>query len=80
MESINIHFILDDQPWNDSDGIVDDAENEKLPPLRAVIYDFSAVSYLDTSGFQALIDIRKAVGLYFKYLDEQFFNHDMILN
>ncbi|CAG8549463.1 22976_t:CDS:10 [Rhizophagus irregularis] len=51
----------DDQPWNETDGLVDAAENEKLLPLRAVIYDFSAISYVDTSGFQALIDVRKAV-------------------
>ncbi|CAB4429222.1 unnamed protein product [Rhizophagus irregularis] len=51
----------DDQPWNETDGLVDAAENEKLSPLRAVIYDFSAISYVDTSGFQALIDVRKAV-------------------
>jgi len=36
-------------------------ENEKLPVLRAVIFDCSAVPTIDTSGLQALLDVKKTV-------------------
>ncbi|KAH7107846.1 sulfate transporter family-domain-containing protein [Auriculariales sp. MPI-PUGE-AT-0066] len=52
---------LHDRPWNDpgpARGKEDVIDNNK-PLLRAIVLDFSAVSQLDTTAVQNLIDIRK---------------------
>jgi len=56
-----------DQPWNESDEMIDPAKSAMLPQLRAVIYDFSAVSIIDSSGFQALLDIKRAINKHAAY-------------
>ncbi|RIB09699.1 sulfate transporter family-domain-containing protein, partial [Gigaspora rosea] len=50
-----------DQPWNETDDLYDSKNHENLPKLRAIIYDFSSVVRIDTSGLQALTDIKNAV-------------------
>ncbi|KAF0445379.1 sulfate permease [Gigaspora margarita] len=55
------------QPWNETDDLYGSKNNEKLSKLRAIIYDFSSVVRIDTSGLQALIDIKNAVCLHPKY-------------
>ncbi|CAG8575183.1 2023_t:CDS:2 [Paraglomus brasilianum] len=52
-----------DRPWNDAGG-KDDAENVKKPRLKALVFDFSAVSVIDSTGVQSLIDIRKELNKY----------------
>ncbi|KAI0721519.1 sulfate permease [Cerioporus squamosus] len=50
-----------DRPWNDpgkNSGVEDDMAK---PHLHAVVLDFSAVSHIDTTGLQALIDTRTEV-------------------
>ncbi|GJN89717.1 hypothetical protein Rhopal_002704-T1 [Rhodotorula paludigena] len=39
-------------------------ENELKPPLRAVVFDFSSVSNVDTTAVQALADTRKVLNRY----------------
>ncbi|CAG8585974.1 10526_t:CDS:2, partial [Ambispora gerdemannii] len=51
-----------DRPWNDAGG--NDDENEKAPRLRAVIFDFAGVNVIDSTGAQALTDIRKELNKY----------------
>ncbi|KAF5354294.1 hypothetical protein D9756_006948 [Leucocoprinus leucothites] len=56
---------LSDRPWNDSgpsDGSgLGQVKNERKPWLHAVVLDFSAVSQLDTTATQALIDARTEI-------------------
>jgi sodium-independent sulfate anion transporter 11 len=57
---------LADRPWNDPgpsrDGHDPNAErNEKLPILRAVVLDFSAISQIDTTSVQSLMDTRSEI-------------------
>ncbi|KAI0807264.1 sulfate permease [Fomes fomentarius] len=50
-----------DRPWNDS-GKQSELEGDATKPtLHAVVLDLSAVSHLDTTGVQALIDTRTEV-------------------
>ncbi|KAI0747884.1 sulfate permease [Daedaleopsis nitida] len=50
-----------DRPWNDP-GKNSEAENDHAKPImHAVVLDFSAVSHIDTTGVQALIDTRTEV-------------------
>ncbi|THG97802.1 hypothetical protein EW026_g4262 [Hermanssonia centrifuga] len=50
-----------DRPWNDP-GRKDEAlNNSSKPLLRAVVLDFSAISHIDTTGIQALVDTRNEV-------------------
>jgi len=55
-----------DRPWNDTGdkGDSDSAENVKKPRLKALVFDFSAVSVIDSTGVQSLIDIRKELNKY----------------
>ncbi|RIA94073.1 STAS domain-containing protein, partial [Glomus cerebriforme] len=58
-----------DRPWNE---IAQEKENEEkakaeLPRLHAVVFDFAAVSIIDSTGVQALVDIRKELN---KYADQ----------
>ena len=46
-----------DRPWNDP--VPRSAEKFELPTLKAVIYDFSAVSNVDVTSCQVLVDVRK---------------------
>ncbi|KAF9562173.1 sulfate permease [Agrocybe pediades] len=57
---------LSDRPWNDpgpsrGGAIQDQVDNEKKPILHAIVLDFSAVSHLDTTATQALIDTRTEI-------------------
>jgi len=64
-----------DRPWNDSadkEG-VDSAENVKKPRLKALVFDFSAVSVIDSTGVQSLIDLRKEINKYSHYNVEYHF-------
>ncbi|CAG8458954.1 852_t:CDS:2 [Diversispora eburnea] len=48
-----------DRPWNDVDDEKEARkENEKLPQLRAAVFDLSAVSVIDSTGMQALLGIK----------------------
>ncbi|OBZ75767.1 putative sulfate permease C3H7.02 [Grifola frondosa] len=49
-----------DRPWNDPGG-KSEVDNATKPLLHAVVLDFSAVSHIDTTGIQALIDTRTEV-------------------
>ncbi|KDQ59482.1 hypothetical protein JAAARDRAFT_713540 [Jaapia argillacea MUCL 33604] len=54
-----------DRPWNDPGpraGVAAEAaDNDRKPPLYAIVLDFSGVSQIDTTGVQALIDTRNEV-------------------
>ncbi|EPQ58453.1 sulfate permease [Gloeophyllum trabeum ATCC 11539] len=53
-----------DRPWNDpgpANGGADDSQDDKKPVVRAVVLDFSAVSHIDTTGVQSLLDTRVEV-------------------
>ncbi|TBU50099.1 sulfate permease [Dichomitus squalens] len=52
-----------DRPWNDpgKNSNVEAEDNESKPLFHAVVLDFSAVSHIDTTGIQALIDTRMEV-------------------
>ncbi|KAH8900081.1 sulfate permease [Thozetella sp. PMI_491] len=52
-----------DRPWNAPE-VQSSEEIAQRPVLRAVILDFSAVSYLDTTSAQALIDLRNQFNRY----------------
>ncbi|RHZ48847.1 hypothetical protein Glove_541g34 [Diversispora epigaea] len=65
---------IGDRPWND----VDDKkkakeENAKLPQLRAVIFDLSAVSVIDSTGMQALLGIKSELNKHAGYPVEYHF-------
>ncbi|CAG8447657.1 28625_t:CDS:2 [Dentiscutata erythropus] len=64
--SANIAEKVGDRPWNDaSDDYKNKAvENSKLPKLNAIVFDFSAVSTIDSTGIQALVDIKKNLDRY----------------
>ena len=61
---------LGDRPWNEGfvprsmDAILHQNENDPRPLLKAVIYDFSAVSAIDTTSIQSLIDTRGQLDRY----------------
>ncbi|CAG8531501.1 15875_t:CDS:2 [Acaulospora colombiana] len=53
-----------DRPWNDAGSRNDETyfqENSKLPPLKAVVFDMTSVSMIDSTGMNSLIDIKKAL-------------------
>lgn len=61
----NIHTKLGDRPWNDhGPRNRSEPEVDERPILRAVVLDFSAVPYLDSTGVQNLADIRNAINKY----------------
>lgn len=53
---------LADRPWNDNgprrSGVEDQAINERKPILHAIVMDFSAVTQIDTTSIQVLMDAR----------------------
>ncbi|CAG8486729.1 3351_t:CDS:2 [Racocetra fulgida] len=55
-----------DRPWNDASDEYENKviENLKLPKLKAIVFDFSAVSTIDSTGVQALVDIKKNLNRY----------------
>ncbi|TFL06909.1 high affinity sulfate permease [Pterulicium gracile] len=57
------NVLLSDRPWNEPcrrDGSDPNAErNASMPPLLAVVLDFSSISQIDTTSVQSLIDTRK---------------------
>jgi solute carrier family 26 (sodium-independent sulfate anion transporter), member 11 len=61
---------LGDRPWNEGfvprsmDKILQMNENDNRPLLRAVVYDFSAVSNIDSTGVQSLVDTRQQLDRY----------------
>ncbi|KAI0781184.1 sulfate permease [Trametes elegans] len=50
-----------DRPWNDPGRSSEAEQDAEKPLLHAVVLDLSAVSHLDTTGVQALIDTRTEV-------------------
>ncbi|KAI0340647.1 sulfate permease [Trametopsis cervina] len=50
-----------DRPWNDPGRKDEEALNSTKPILRAVVLDFSAVSHIDTTGIQSLVDTKNEV-------------------
>ncbi|PIL23773.1 transporter [Ganoderma sinense ZZ0214-1] len=52
-----------DRPWNDpgKNSDLEAEENAAKPIIHAVVLDFSAVSHIDTTGVQGLIDTRAEV-------------------
>jgi solute carrier family 26 (sodium-independent sulfate anion transporter), member 11 len=55
-----------DRPWNDPGPRRGQSEPDRshLPPLRAIILDFSSVHYVDVTSIQNLIDVRNQLDLY----------------
>jgi sodium-independent sulfate anion transporter 11 len=48
-----------DRPWNDAGPRhVDPSVDAAKPYLHAIVFDFSGVSNIDTTGIQALVDTR----------------------
>jgi sodium-independent sulfate anion transporter 11 len=66
-----------DRPWNEPvhDKASEKAEKEKLPRLNAVIYDFSAVGMIDSTGIHTLVDIRKELNKYSNHNVEYHFTN-----
>lgn len=61
----NKHIKLGDRPWNDhGPRNRTHVEEDYRPLLRAIILDFSAVPYIDSTGVQNLVDIRNAINRY----------------
>ncbi|KAF4576856.1 hypothetical protein EYR36_000546 [Pleurotus pulmonarius] len=58
---------LSDRPWNDpgpprgTTSESEQARNEKLPVLHAIVLDFSSISHIDTTAVQSLIDARTEI-------------------
>lgn len=55
-----------DRPWNDpgpksSSGAEEQAENMAKPDLHAIVLDLSAMSHIDTTAIQALVDTRDEI-------------------
>jgi solute carrier family 26 (sodium-independent sulfate anion transporter), member 11 len=65
---------LGDRPWNEGyvprsmDALLHQNENDTRPTLRAVVYDFGAVSNIDSTGVQSLVDTRQQLD---RYADRQ---------
>ncbi|KAF7295120.1 Sulfate permease [Mycena indigotica] len=54
---------LSERPWNDpgpsrNGAAADQEANDKLPVLHAIVFDFSAISHIDITAVQSLIDTR----------------------
>jgi len=65
-----------DRPWNDSGkNEQSEEENQKLPILRAIVFDFSAVSFIDSTGIQALIETKKEINKHAARYVEYHFAH-----
>ncbi|KAG9288835.1 hypothetical protein G9A89_001159 [Geosiphon pyriformis] len=64
-----------DRPWNDAGAkrTEDETANATLPRLKAVVFDFSAVSIIDTTGVQTLLDIRTSLNKHSAQLVEYHF-------
>jgi sodium-independent sulfate anion transporter 11 len=66
-----------DRPWNESaeNYNISEKEEEDKPRLNAVIYDFSAVGMIDSTGIHSLADIRKELNKYSNhYVEFHFVN------
>ncbi|KAI0085464.1 sulfate permease [Irpex rosettiformis] len=50
-----------DRPWNDPGRKDEELMNASKPVLRAIVLDFSAISHIDTTGIQALVDTKNEV-------------------
>jgi sodium-independent sulfate anion transporter 11 len=67
---VNQYKKLGDRPWNEGyvprsmDKILQEADHDGRPILRAVVYDFGAVSNIDSTGIQALVDTRQQLDKY----------------
>jgi sodium-independent sulfate anion transporter 11 len=59
---------LGDRPWNDIGprrGFTQEEINgDKRPVLHALVFDFSAVASIDTTGVQTLVDMRRQITKY----------------
>ncbi|EKM55730.1 uncharacterized protein PHACADRAFT_256566 [Phanerochaete carnosa HHB-10118-sp] len=61
---------MSDRPWNDpgpKPGQDLETENSRKPELRAIVLDLSAISQMDTTAVQALIDTRNEVERWVNY-------------
>jgi solute carrier family 26 (sodium-independent sulfate anion transporter), member 11 len=65
---------LGERPWNEGyvprsmEKYIHDHDNDTRPLLRAVVYDFGAVSNIDSTGIQSLVDTRQQLE---RYADRQ---------
>ncbi|KAI0687188.1 sulfate permease [Cytidiella melzeri] len=50
-----------ERPWNDPGRNCEELTNTSKPILSAVVLDFSAISHIDTTGIQALVDTKNEV-------------------
>lgn len=68
-----------DRPWNDSKDTdpFNDPENLKKPRLKAIIFDFSVVSVMDSTVTEMLIDLRKELDRYSQHSVEFHFANVM---
>uniref|UniRef100_A0A1D1Y0I0 Putative sulfate permease C3H7.02 n=1 Tax=Anthurium amnicola TaxID=1678845 RepID=A0A1D1Y0I0_9ARAE len=57
-----------DRPWNELSHAKEEENKSEKPRLNAVIFDFAAVSIIDSTGIQALSDTRKELN---KHADQQ---------
>lgn len=61
---------LGDRPWNEgfvprnTEKFHGMSENDNRPLLRAVVYDFGAVTNIDSTGVQSLVDTRQQLNRY----------------
>lgn len=54
-----------DRPWNDPGPKKgEQEEHQDLPPLKAIILDFSSVNHVDVTSVQQLIDVRNQLDRY----------------
>ncbi|KAF9256122.1 sulfate permease [Marasmius fiardii PR-910] len=64
---------LGDRPWNDpgpgrgGSSLSEQEENARKPVLHAVVLDFSAISHVDTTAIQTLIDTRNVLERWANY-------------
>jgi sodium-independent sulfate anion transporter 11 len=68
-----------DRPWNDSKDTdpFNDPANLKKPRLKAVIFDFSIMSVMDSTVTETLIDLRKELDRYSQHSVEFHFANVM---
>lgn len=64
----NAYPTLGDRPWNDigprKGFSTESLANDKRPILRAVVFDFSAVASIDTTGIQSMVDTHRQLNRY----------------
>ncbi|CAG8465556.1 6533_t:CDS:2 [Cetraspora pellucida] len=68
-----------DLPWNEAKVTYESKiqENSALPPLKAIIFDFSAVCIVDSTAVQILVNVKRTIN---RYAGEVEFHFATILN